>query len=699
MSARTVVGRNRASKRRTPKACTRCRDQKIKCSGSDPCQQCSKREQDCVFPDESQKVVVTRRYISDLQEKLAASERRASLMVSQDPPLDEHSNDKTLEIPDDATESYLSTQDRTVGTIFPITPSSSTVLASSLGVHVPTNEAPLTNPLAFHTIDWVPGPSGTPVFMGTSSNWAFNRRVLSMTHEAITGTALSPENLFFDGKVYDLKWDGGRIPSPGDDFSLASLPTQDFAIYLINSVKFHCCRLFYLFEEESFMEHFATFHASAADQSKVPRLWFVHYLILLAFGKAFIVQTSKSHQPPGADLFVQAMKLMPDFTFFECDYIERMQVICCTSLYLHCISCRPAAYRYIGQALSTAFEHGLHTEMQSHHLNETYVQRCRLVWWTIYVLERQMSALMGVPMFISDECVCTPFPIFYEQAQRTSALHIQIKLAQVLGQIHQTVYGIEGQLDSRYLGATKAVLQSIAGLATDLHGLFDIDSSENTSGVSRVSAHLHLQYHQCIVLTTRPLLFIFLQCKLGQSEAVLMQWLHSDSIRSLLQVCTDSSRQIIKILLRLLSHGLLESFLTFDLDATSTAAVAMSMAAAIEPTLISDQAAWSQRVFLILEEMSSHGSKIAGMISSELRQLDNYLRHLNAGEEVPAQIHGTQRTASTNDVALYPTDQALGLEFEQSLAMEAELSTDLLIDIANSLDPESLSWDFPVAEG
>ncbi|UQC79247.1 uncharacterized protein CLUP02_04726 [Colletotrichum lupini] len=527
MSARSGVGRNRASKRRTSKA-----------------------------------------YISDLQEKLAASERRASLMVSQDPPLDQQANNKTLEIPGDATESYLSTQDRTVGNIFPITPSSSTVLASSLGVHVPTNEAPLTNPLAFHTIDWVPGPSGTPVFMGTSSNWAFNRRVLSMTHEAITGTALSPENLFFDGKVYDLRWDGGRISSSGDDFSLASLPTQDFAIYLINSVKFHCCRLFYLFEEDSFMEHFATFHASAADQSKVPRLWFVHYLIILAFGKAFIVQTSKSHQPPGADLFVQAMKLMPDFTFFECDYIERMQVLCCTSLYLHCISCRPAAYRYVGepclslwpqlpinlfqvgQALSTAFEHGLHTEMQSHHLDETYVQRCRLVWWTIYVLERQMSALMGVPMFISDECVCTPFPIFYEQAQRTSALHIQIKLAQVLGQIHQTVYGIEGQLDSRYLGATKAVLQSIAGLATDLH-----------------------------------------------------------------------------------------------------AAVAMSMAAAIEPTLFPDKAAWSQRVFLILEEMSSHGN------------------------------------------------QALGLEFEQSLAMEAELSTDLLIDIANSLDPESLSWDFPVAEG
>lgn len=58
------------------------------------------------------------------------------------------------------------------------------------------------------------------------------------------------------------------------------------------------------------------------------------------------------------------------------------------------------------------------------------------------------------------------------------------------------VYGIEGQLDSRYLSATKLVLQSLANVASQLTDLFDIDSSGSTSGLSRVSAHLHLQYHQ-----------------------------------------------------------------------------------------------------------------------------------------------------------------------------------------------------------
>lgn len=58
------------------------------------------------------------------------------------------------------------------------------------------------------------------------------------------------------------------------------------------------------------------------------------------------------------------------------------------------------------------------------------------------------------------------------------------------------VYGIEGQLDSRYLSATKLVLQNLANVASQLTDLFDIESSGSTSGISRIPAHLHLQYHQ-----------------------------------------------------------------------------------------------------------------------------------------------------------------------------------------------------------
>ena len=168
-----------------------------------------------------------------------------------------------------------------------------------------------------------------------------------MTYETITGTPLPPDNLFFDGNVYDLKWDGTRTLSPQDGFDPSTLPTQDFAVYLINSVKFRCGRLFYLFEEEDFMKQFTLYHEDPAEYAKTSPLWYVHYLVLLAFGKAFVLQTTQSQKPPGTEFFIQAMKLVPDFTFFDYNPIEKLQVLCCVALYLHCISCRPAAHRTV----------------------------------------------------------------------------------------------------------------------------------------------------------------------------------------------------------------------------------------------------------------------------------------------------------------------------------------------------------------
>jgi hypothetical protein len=227
-------------------------------------------------------------------------------------------------------------------------------------------KAPLINPLAFHTYDFVPGlkshlrESILPltfhlsyrilVFMGTSSNWSFNRRVLTMTHERIKGTPLPTHNLHFaglEGKVFDFKWDGTRKFTSGDALDMTALPTKDFALYLINSVKFHCGWLYNLFDEDSFMGRFHHFHDHPADYARAEPLWFVHYLLVVALGKAFVVQSTKSKRPPGGDLFIQAMKLMPDFSFFECGIIDEMQVLCCAAIYLQSVDHIQQAHRLV----------------------------------------------------------------------------------------------------------------------------------------------------------------------------------------------------------------------------------------------------------------------------------------------------------------------------------------------------------------
>jgi hypothetical protein len=185
--------------------------------------------------------------------------------------------------------------------------------------------------------------------MGTSSTWAFGRRVLGMTHERLTGTSLvpNPDELLFDDHVYKLKWDGNKASASQNPFDISNLPTADFAKYLINSVKFHCGQLFFLFEEDRFMAKFATFYQDPATEACASPLWFSHYLLLLAFGKSFVVQSARSKTPPGAEHFVQAMQCMPDFSFYKGDPVESIQVLCCAALYLQCIHSRAPAYRMV----------------------------------------------------------------------------------------------------------------------------------------------------------------------------------------------------------------------------------------------------------------------------------------------------------------------------------------------------------------
>lgn len=168
-----------------------------------------------------------------------------------------------------------------------------------------------------------------------------------MTYERLHRAPLPPDNLLFEENVYKLGWDGQRNQLPQETFDLSMLPTTDFALHLINAVKFHCAEQFYLFDEDSFMEHFAKFQENPSQHSQRAPLWYVHYLLILAFGKAFVTSPVKSQWPPGLNYFVQAMKVMPDLTMCDTNPFEQIQVYCCKALYLQCLNRRGPAHRSV----------------------------------------------------------------------------------------------------------------------------------------------------------------------------------------------------------------------------------------------------------------------------------------------------------------------------------------------------------------
>lgn len=77
----------------------------------------------------------------------------------------------------------------------------------------------------------------------------------------------------------------------------------------------------------------------------------------------------------------------------------------------------------------------MHTEMHGSCLEKHYVEKSRLVWWTVYILERRMSSLLGVPLGISEESISAPFPSNSAQTDSSNTLEMQAKLCQILAKV------------------------------------------------------------------------------------------------------------------------------------------------------------------------------------------------------------------------------------------------------------------------
>lgn len=182
---------------------------------------------------------------------------------------------------------------------------------------------------------------GHPVYLGTSSNWSFSRRVLGGALQAVHNAPLTPENFALDGDVYSLDWDGLR-PIHNDD--KVALPTLNHAKYLVQSVQFHVGEIYHLFHEETFMPELIQFHGNATNDARKCKLWYVHYLLVMALGKACVSRRMGKGTPPGVDLFVQAMKIIPDISQLWTDPFTTAEIFCCAALYLQGADYRYGAY-------------------------------------------------------------------------------------------------------------------------------------------------------------------------------------------------------------------------------------------------------------------------------------------------------------------------------------------------------------------
>jgi hypothetical protein len=83
-----------------------------------------------------------------------------------------------------------------------------------------------------------------------------------------------------------------------------------------------------------------------------------------------------------------------------------------------------------------AMAEGMHTQMPIEYLGESMVQRCRKIWWTVYILDREMTSLMGLPQTLNDDQINTLLPTFPGSMQRTAAIGMHIRLSRIIAEIN-----------------------------------------------------------------------------------------------------------------------------------------------------------------------------------------------------------------------------------------------------------------------
>lgn len=92
------------------------------------------------------------------------------------------------------------------------------------------------------------------------------------------------------------------------------------------------------------MVGFQKFYENSAGDTHQCNLWYVHFLLVMALGKACVSRGLRKGTPPGADLFVHAMKRFPDISQLWTDPFTTAEIFCCAALYLQGADFRYGAY-------------------------------------------------------------------------------------------------------------------------------------------------------------------------------------------------------------------------------------------------------------------------------------------------------------------------------------------------------------------
>ncbi|KAK7975322.1 aldehyde reductase 2 [Apiospora arundinis] len=525
------------NRKRVSTACNSCNVRRIKCTGEHPCQPCRSSSRECQYPETVEKISVPRPEWDNLVAKCARLERCLEYAVpdvTQRQHLMSHVSASSSPCEPDVSQSSHHQSD----------------IASPSRGNAPGGSSSPREDMCI-----IPSSEGGPArHLGPTSAAAFLSQVQEFMTNAFTlswSSDCPPDTTELLGSV-------GRYQTqhmqPCRSLQPAVLPPMDELNTMLTELKYFIQDVR---DDSSFggMFHWGNLNPSMLDFDSLDtlpdspqscrKLAFIH----AALAASCVLDSplaTKNDVHKGDAFFERARFLMGSpLDTIRCS-LNDLPLLAMLAIYLVEVNTTDAAFAHVSFGMHIAIMHGAHQGC----VGDEYEKRS---FWTLYVLDRWLSASMGRPPTLMDEAIHLTLPVDAHGLPKPTGLVAHVKLAKIAGHIVRNAYQASSRdndapTDASYVETTLRMLQKwSATLPAELRlANFHV-------GFSRAAGELRMEHNQLVILTTRPtFLEIVKKAVAARIDHRTWHWQNSPQC-SHVWPCLDAARENMRLAQRIRS--------------------------------------------------------------------------------------------------------------------------------------------------
>ncbi|KAL0782196.1 hypothetical protein CaCOL14_000101 [Colletotrichum acutatum] len=375
-------------------------------------------------------------------------------------------------------------------------------LLADLAVVVPVKETTDNNATA------IPAPSlderpwffdmnipHTPILIGEASDAAFATRFRQAISSA-ESSHIPRVNYATDERLLALSDTDCPWPSPAR------------ARFLVGVALRYVSRCYHIIRKSSILDALEQTLQNPAESDSLlkSKLW-----AMFAIGAMYSTRSATSEKHfPGMGYFARATRILRIVS--ERPRIDVVELRLLLSFYSLALNRRHTAYTFAGSATRLAVVMGLHLNVPETQLRDAAAREHRVrVWWTAYIFDRMWAAKLSHPVAVQDIDIEVDLPSnpvvddnIADDFADASYFVASVKLASLLGKVVPSIYRRRLQ-DTSLSHRVQEALKDLRGWSAELPPQLHIDSKPTSERMPKPIS-LHLNFNQCAISTTRPIL-------------------------------------------------------------------------------------------------------------------------------------------------------------------------------------------------